>query len=122
MSMNYNIKGTDLAITPELRSYVETRLAHTDKFLQNDSSAHADVELQYSSMRDGGKYRAEFTVSAAGALYRKEAWGSSMHEAIDIAMGGLTNELRQHKKKKLHLLRRGAGKVKDIVRGFRDRF
>ncbi len=119
--MNYNIKGTDLVITEELRSYVEKRLGQADKFLQNDSSAHADVELQHSSMRDGGKYRAEFTVSASGALYRKEEWGGTMHEAIDIAAAVLVKELRQHKKKKMHIVRRGAGKVKDILRGFKSR-
>lgn len=120
IDMNYNIKGTELAITTELRGYVEKCLSQADKFLQSDSSAHTDVELQYSSMRDGGKYRAEFTVSAAGALYRKEEWGTTMHEAIDLASAGLIKELRQHKKKKMHFVRRGAGKVKDIIRGFRS--
>lgn len=120
--MNYNIKGTELAITSELRSYVEKRLAQTDKFLQHDPSAHTDVELEYAHARDGSKYRAEFTTAAAGALYRKDAWGSTMHEAIDLAIGGLTQELRQHKKKRLHFVRRGAAIAKDVLRGLRDRF
>ncbi len=120
--MNYNIKGTDLAITGELRGYVEKRLLQADKFLRGDASAHGDVELQYSSMRDGGKYRAEFTVSATGNLYRKDAWGETMHEAIDLAIAGLVKELRQHKQKQLHIVRRSAARVKDVLRGLRERF
>ncbi len=120
--MNYNIKGTELAITGELRSYVEKKLAQTDKFLSHDSSAHTDVELEYASMRDGSKYRAEFTATAAGALYRKDAWGDTMHEAIDIAIAGLVQELRQHKKRRLHFVRRSALAAKDMLRGLRDRF
>jgi len=120
--MNYNIKGTELAITSELRSYVEKCLTKADTFLQSDSTAHTDVELEYSSVRDGSKYRAEFTTSAAGALHRKDAWGDTMHEAIDLASAGLVRELRQHKKKRLHFIRRGAGAAKDMLRGLRDRF
>ena len=121
-TMNYNIKGTGLEITTELRSYVEKKLQTTDKFLSDDTSAHADVELEYAIMRDGGKYRAEFTVTAASSFYRKDEWGSTMHEAIDLAINGLVGELRQHKKKKIHLVRRGALVAKDFLRGLRDRF
>ncbi|HVV15394.1 MAG TPA: ribosome-associated translation inhibitor RaiA [Candidatus Paceibacterota bacterium] len=120
--MNYNIKGTEVAITPELRGYVEKKLEHAGKFLDGDSTALADVELDYSKVRDGDKYRAELTVSASGEVYRAEAWGTTMHAAIDASVGELVKELSRGKKKRIHLLRRGAGRVKDFVRGFRDRF
>lgn len=117
--MNHNIKGTNLIITPELRSYTEKKLEHTNKFLSGDTTAHADIELEYSQMRDGSKYRAEFTVSASGEVYRVEEWGDTMHAAIDLAIGELVNELRRTKKKKMHVLRQGASRVKDFLRGFR---
>jgi len=120
--MNHNLKGTGLQITDELRGYVEKRLTGADKFITGDSTAHADVELEFSQVRDGGKYRAEFNLSAGGALYRAEEWGSTMHEAIDISVAALINELRRTKKKHQHLVRRGASAIKDMVRGFRDRF
>lgn len=120
--MNYNIKGTEVSITPELREYVEKRLAaHVDKFLARDSTAHADVELQYAPVRDGGRYRAEFTITASSALYRAEEWGTSMHEAIDLAVSRLTEELTRNKKKRLHVLRRGSMRVKEFLRGWRNK-
>jgi putative sigma-54 modulation protein len=117
--MNHNLKGTNLTITPELRAYAEKKLEHANKFLESDPTAHADIELEYMQVRDGSKYRAEFTVSATGTVYRAEQWGETMHAAIDLAVDELVKELRRNKKKRLHLLRHGAGKVKDFLRGFR---
>lgn len=120
--INYNIKGTGLQITDELRSYVEKNLASAEKFLSGETTAHADVELEHAPMRDGGKYRAEFTLSARGEVYRAEAWGSTLHEAIDLAAGQLTKEIRHSKKKHITLVRRGGAMIKDAIRGLRDKF
>ena len=120
--VNHNIKGTALAVTDELRSYVEKKLGSAEKFLAGDSTAHADVELEYSQLRDGPKYRAEFTLSAKGEVYRAEEWGTTMHEAIDLAAGQVVKELWRKKKRHLALVRRGGAVVKDVIRGFRDRF
>lgn len=120
--LNYNIKGTEVQITPELRSYIEKRLEHAAKLLNGDSTAHADVELEYSMVRDGGKYRAEFTVGVGGTVYRAEDWGGTMHEAIDIAAGELARELTKNKKKNLKVFRHSAVKVKEFLRGWREKF
>lgn len=117
--LNYNIKGTGLDITDELRGYVEKKLARAEKFLQGDSAAHVDIELEYQSVRDGDHYRAEFTVAASGAAYRAESWGESMHAAIDLAVAELQTELGRDKKKRLHLVRRGAARAKEFLRGLR---
>ncbi|HWB34076.1 MAG TPA: ribosome-associated translation inhibitor RaiA [Candidatus Paceibacterota bacterium] len=120
--MNYNLKGTDVHITDEIRSYVEKKLGGLDKFLSDVSAARADVELQYS--RDEEKtYRAEVTLHAPefAESLRAEARGAALHEAIDLVEGELFRELTKRKKKRIHILRRGAGKIKDILRGFGDR-
>lgn len=120
--MQYNVKGTNVQITPELRVYLESRLTrHADKFLKSGASARADVELEHAPLRDGGTYRCEFNVSASGALHRADAWGSTLHEAIDLAADELARELRRTKKRRLHSLRRGAMRIKEYLRGWRDR-
>ena len=120
-SMHYNIKGTGLEVSAELREYAEKRLTATDKFLRDDPTAHAAVELERQPLRDGKHYRAEFTLSARGATYRAEEWGDTMHEAIDLAMGELLGELRQTKKKKLRLFRHAGSRVKEYLRGWRNK-
>jgi len=116
--LNYNIKGTGLDITDELRGYVERQLAHAEKFLKGDSTAHIEVELEHQAMRHGERNRAEFTVSVGGAVYRTSEWGETVHSSIDLAIAQLQNELGRGKKKRLHLVRRSAHKVKEYLQGW----
>jgi ribosomal subunit interface protein len=119
--MNYNIKGTGLAVTDELRDYIEKRLVHANKFLENDPTAHLDVELQYTEGSQKGKYRAEFTASASSKVFRASEWGSTMHEAIDLCVAEFTNEVRREKKQKLRVFRHSAVRVKEFLRGWRKK-
>jgi ribosomal subunit interface protein len=117
--LNYNIKGTGVEVSDEIRLYVEKNLAHVEKFLQDDPSAHVDVEIKHLPEGRSGKYCAEFTVAAGGTVYRAEHWGGGLHEAIDLAREELMAELRKAKQKRVHLLRRSAGRVKEYLRGWR---
>ena len=118
--MQYNIKGTDLDISDEIRTYVEKKLSASEKFIQN-TPAHTDVELQYISNQESKKYRAEFTVALGGDVHRVEAHGDTLHEAVDIATGELARDLSQIKKKRQHIFRRSAMRVKEYIRGFRSK-
>ncbi|MBI2004785.1 ribosome-associated translation inhibitor RaiA [Patescibacteria group bacterium] len=120
--MHYNIKGTDVSITPELRAYVEAKLELADKFLAGDSTVHVDVELQFLGGERGKKNRAEFTATAGGETYRAEERGDTMHEAIDLAASEFTRVVRRNKKRALVLVRRSGAIIKDMLRGLRDRF
>ncbi len=120
--MNYNVKGTGVQVTPELRSYVESQFARqADKFLKDDSAARASVEFEYSPLRDGAQYRCELSISSSGGNYRAETWGGTLHEAIDLSVGELTHELRRAKDRRIHIWRRGAARIKGYLRGWRDR-
>jgi putative sigma-54 modulation protein len=118
--MNYNIKGTHIDISDELRTYVERKLGAAEKFVGGDTTAHVDVELAYLEDGRSGKYKAEFTLSVGAQVYRAEAWGTAMHEAIDLAAGELASELSRDKKKKLNILRRTSVRVKEYLRGWRS--
>lgn len=116
--MNYAIKGTEVAISDEIRSYIEKRLASLDKFASD--AARVDVELEHQGVYNGPKYRAEFMYHEPGhELRRSEARGTTLHEAIDLAVGNLVGELSRAKKKRLHTVRRTAVKVKEYLRGWR---
>ena len=119
--MNYNIKGTEVAITDEIRSYLEKKLEHLDKFLHNAEAARADVELQYLPSQ-AKVYRAEVMLHAPSlhAPVRAEGEGAGLHEAIDKVASELAAELTRDKKRRQHILRRGASRIKDYVRGFRS--
>jgi ribosomal subunit interface protein len=117
--MNYNIKGTGLSITPEIRSYVEKRLATLDKFLEDVSSTRADIELEFLQ-GEAKMYRAEIMLREPGFDIRKsDCRGHGLHEAFDLSAGELFQELTRTKKKKRQLWRRSAVKVKEFLRGWR---
>ncbi|HVZ75908.1 MAG TPA: ribosome-associated translation inhibitor RaiA [Candidatus Paceibacterota bacterium] len=118
--MNYNIKGTGLEVSDEIRLYVERKLSGLDKLVRDADSARADVEVEYSVGQEK-KYRAEVMLHSPKLAQplRAEARGDALHEAIDLVEGELFHELARQKKKRMHLIRRGAGKIKDILRGFR---
>lgn len=118
--MRYNIQGSELTITPEIRTYVEKQLVHVEKFTRHPDVARADIELAYRP--DGVGYRAEITLhNPGGEAARAEALGTGLHEVIDIAVSELSRELSQTKRKHLQTLRRGAARAKDYLRGFRAR-
>lgn len=119
--MNYNIKGTGLEITDEIRNYVEKCLSHAEKFLMRDSAARSDIECEYTEIGHGPKYRAEFNLSSSHGLHRAEAHGNTLHEALDIASAELTKEVRQTKKRRLDTFRKGAARAKDYLRGWTNR-
>lgn len=122
--MHYNIKGTGVSISPENRAYVEKKLASLDKFVGDLEAARTDVELKFMPLWDGKKYCAEFMLYEPGlpGPLRAEARGDALHEAIDIASAELFRNLTQTKKKKLQIFRRSAVKVKEYLRGWRDKF
>ncbi len=114
----YNIKGTALDITPELREYVEKKLDNLDTMFAHDDAVRTDVELEFLR-GEAQTYRAEFMLHAAHLAepLRTEVTGRTLHEAIDGATSELVREAGRTKKKKIHVLRRGAAKVKEFLRG-----
>ena len=119
--MNYNIKGTEVAITPEVRAYLEKKLGRLEKFVQHKEAARADVELGYL-VGEAKTYRAEMMLYEPGlpSPLRAVAEGGALYEALDKAAGELFTELTRGKKKQQHVFRRGAARIKEYIRGFRN--
>lgn len=118
--MHYNIKGTGVDITDEIRAYVEKRLNTLDKY--TNDAARVDLELEFLK-GEAKMYRTEMMLHVPGLPpLRAEATGSVLHESVDIAVGEMTRELSQGKKKRLHIFRRSAVRVKEVLRGWRDKF
>jgi ribosomal subunit interface protein len=115
--MHYNLKGTGVPVTDELRDYIEKKLSTLDKFVANNSGARTDVEVAYLASEEK-QYRAELLLHDKQQL-RTTATGSTLHEAIDSAAGELAEELSRAKKKRLHTFRHNAFKVKEYLRGWR---
>ena len=117
--MQHNLKGTNIDLTQEIRAYIDKKLSGLDSLLQNGSSARADVELEYL-VSEGRAYRAELMLRDGG-LVRAEARGRTLHDAFDQAVQELFLELSRGKKKRIHTLRHSAARVKEYLRGWRNK-
>ena len=80
-----------------------------------------DIELEFSAAAYGGHYRAEFTAVQGKDQYRAEARAESLHEAIDRTCDEFFKELSRAMGKRVRLVRRGAARLKDFLRGLTDR-
>jgi ribosomal subunit interface protein len=117
--MNYNIKGTEVGVTDELRTYVEKKLSALDK-LVGSTAARVDMVVAYLANEEK-QYKAEMTLHDAKQPLHASCYGSTMHEAIDAATGELMLELTNAKKKRRSNIRHGAFKVKEFLRGWRSK-
>lgn len=116
--MQYNLKGTNVDLTAEVRGYIEKKINRLDALLEHQEAARADIELEFL-LSEEKIYRAELMLHD-GVLLRAEARGGTLHEAIDKATEELFTELTRAKKKRRGTLRRSAVRVKDFLRGWRN--
>lgn len=89
-----------------------------------DESLHAAVEIGKTTQhhKQGDVFRAEVNFHMAHQMLRAVAVKDDLYAAIDEMKDELTRELASHKDKERTLFRRGAGKLKDMVRGVSDMF
>lgn len=88
------------------------------KFTQDDSTARLECEIEESVSveRAGAKYRAEGNLTINGKLFRAEAMGSTLEEAVDKVRDELMREVKHSKGKARQLLRRGGAALKNMLR------
>lgn len=119
--MNISIKGTNLELTQTIRHYVEKKLGHIKRFLGNDQDSHVAVEVGKTTRhhQHGDIFRAEINVPFGGTIIRAVAETSDLYASIDQVQEEIMNEIISRKDKKQTLFRRGAKRIKDMLRGWK---
>ncbi|MEK7178103.1 MAG: ribosome-associated translation inhibitor RaiA [Patescibacteria group bacterium] len=116
--MKIDLKTKNFEITPSIRTYLQDKLNAVDKFLPNDESIFADVELAKTTKhhQKGDIFRAEVNLKMPGRLIRAVAETWDLHAAIDIVKDDLQREITMNKEKKISLYRKGARLLKKLLR------
>lgn len=112
------LKATNYAHTPEIVHVLEKRLSKLEKFLPRDETAlSCDVELERLTEHHSGRvFRAEVNFKVGGDLLRAEATEERMEDAIDRVRSELKRELRRLSSKRQSIFRRGATRLKEMMR------
>ncbi len=116
--MKIDLKTKNFNITPSIKTYLQEKLNSLDKFLPNDESIFADVELAQTTRHHhkGDIFKAEVNLTVPGRLIRAVAEKWDLHAAIDVVKDELQREITVSKEKKLSLYRRGARLLKKLLR------
>jgi ribosomal subunit interface protein len=117
--MKINERGINMTITPEIKDFLYSKLAHLDKYIDPaDDSIICDVELGMTTRhhKNGDIFKAEINLFMAGKTMRAVAEKEDILSAIDIAKDEIVREITVNKDKKISLVRRGGSKIKGLVK------
>ncbi len=118
--MNISIKATNIELTPALKDYAEKRMKSIVKFTDGDADISMDIGKTTSHHKGGDVFQASANVTTPlGKTYHAVSQKSDLYEAIDDVRTEIVRELTTAKGKRDSLFRRGARRMKNIIRGFR---
>ena len=116
-----NIKATNITLTPEITDYLEKRISALDKIINpNDESASMNIELSRTTKhhQSGDIFKAEVNLHLKGKEIQAVSESGDIKSSIDLVKGELQREIVSYKTKKIDLVRRGAKRLKNIIKGF----
>lgn len=115
-----NIKSTNTELSPALRDYIETKVTKLGQLLQKqegDIFVYFDIAKLTQHHNKGDIYHADAKVRLAGKEFYASAEGEDYMIAIDKVKEKLYREIRNDKNKGQSLFRRGASRMKRLLRG-----
>src|SRR5690349_10140752 len=108
--MNIQIKGTNLQLSPSIKSYIEDKIGNLAKFIDPRG---VEVELAKDKHhKTGDVFRAEVMFKVGSKLMRADAEAQDIYAAIDIVIPKLKEQISKFKEKRTTLERRGARSAK----------
>lgn len=118
--MNIKTTFTNLPKSPAVEDYVSKKLMSLSKFLREGEEVLAEVELAKTTghHKSGDIFKAEMNISYMGQQYYVVAEKDDLYAAVDEARDEAERSIVSKRKKYLTVFRRGAGKIKNLIRRF----
>lgn len=114
------IKGTNIDLTDQIKSYINSQINSLDKFIDATEEDEALFEIEVSktttNQNTGKIFRTEINLTIHGQLYRAESTEKELNTSTDVASAEIERQLRRGKNKRIDLFRRGAKKIKNILK------
>lgn len=121
--MNINFQAKNMELTPAIHDYVLQRVTDLGKMLSKIEEKGGEVLVIFdvaktTNHHKGGEiFRADCSITIDGKKFYSSSDQSDLYAAIDDVKEKLFHEITRSKAKSQHLFRRGAQKVKDIMKG-----
>lgn len=117
--MHIIITGIHIEMTEAIHSYAMDKMSTLEKMVpKDDSSAKLAIELSKVSNHHahGEVFQAEAILHIRGKDAALKTTQDDLYKAIDVLKDMLTRELATHKDKERSIVRRGAHKVKQLLK------
>ncbi|HWC58003.1 MAG TPA: ribosome-associated translation inhibitor RaiA [Candidatus Paceibacterota bacterium] len=117
--MNITITAQTIHLSPELKSYIEKRMRGLTRFTSGNPVVTVEVGKMTMHHHHGDVFEAKVMLrTLLGQEYYATSQKADLYEAIDDVRDELMRLLTADKKKHDTLWRRGARKIKRIIKGF----
>ncbi len=117
--MHITITGVHIEITDAMREYVNERLGALKKYVSyGDTTMHLAVELSKTTAHHthGDVFQVEVHAHRKGKPFTAKAVGNDLYAAVDEVRDILAREFTEHKDKQISLFKRGAHRLKKLLR------
>ena len=103
-----------------MEDYVSKKISSLSKFLKGQEEVLAEVELAKTTghHKSGEIFKAEINVTYMGQQFYVVAEKDDLYAAVDEARDEIERSIVSKRKKYLTVFRRGAGKIKNLIRRF----
>lgn len=120
--MKINIKATNIELTPAINDYVNKKLMGLEKFTKDkELIIYAEVGKTTNHHKSGDIYKAEFNIEISGVKFYTVSEKEDLYKAIDDAKEEMVYQIKNNKKRKQTLFKRGSMSVKKMLKGISDR-
>lgn len=116
--MNIRTRSKNFELTPAILDYVSKKISTLEKFLTNGENALCDVELGKTTNhhKSGDIFRAEVNLVHKGQQFYAVGEAEDLYAAIDMVRDDAERGIVSQKTKRDTLFRRGAAKIKALLR------
>lgn len=117
--MHIIITGVHIDVTDAIRSYTLEKLSTLEKFIpKDDTSAKLSVELSKVTNHHahGDVFQAEAQLHIRGKEVTLKTTQDDLYKAVDVLKDMLVREVASYKDKERSIVRRGAHKVKMLLK------
>lgn len=117
----FNIKATNLSLTPALRDYLERRFLSLAGLIDmSDPTLKVQIEVGRTTRHHdkGDVFRAEFNLRSRHGNFRAVAERPTIYAAIDDARDELEMAFGRAKGMRISFLRRSRRAMKEMLRGW----
>lgn len=116
--MQITITGVHIEVTQAIKEYVHEKYDVFRKYTKDDDTARLSVELSKTTghRHQGDMYQVSALLVRKGKEKSLETVSDDLYKSIDQMKDKLSRELTEGKDKELSLFKRGAHKIKNLVK------